>query len=132
MASEPPTSGREPILHAPMRVSRVRRRGAADSSGFPCTKSFASPTSSASLVQCVHYGPAAQLGPVCAPAQRPAVARALRRALAEAPWRWDIFFGEQLWAEDGWGGLFGGKLIQRTPSPVLRFRGSWNDFLALK
>jgi dTDP-4-amino-4,6-dideoxygalactose transaminase/CelD/BcsL family acetyltransferase involved in cellulose biosynthesis len=89
-------------------------------------------TSPLRIVRFVGYGPADQLGPVCEPVQRPLVARALRRALAETPWRWDVFFGEQLWAEEGWSAFLGGKLMQRTRSPVLRFRGGWADFLALK
>lgn len=82
------------------------------------------------LLRFVGYGPADQLGPVCGPGERASTARALRSALEDAPFRWDAFFGEQLAAEEGWSTLTGAKVLDRAESPVLRFDGHWDEFLA--
>jgi CelD/BcsL family acetyltransferase involved in cellulose biosynthesis len=82
------------------------------------------------LVRFIGYGPADQLGPICGPGDRPATARALRAALDTAPLRWDAFFGEQLAAEEEWSGLTGARVLHRAESPVLRFDGPWDRFLA--
>jgi perosamine synthetase len=82
------------------------------------------------LVRFVGYGPADQLGPICGHADRPTTARALRSALDNAPFGWDAFFGEQLAGEEAWSTLTGAKVLHRAEYPVLRFNGSWDEFLA--
>ena len=82
------------------------------------------------LVRFVGYGPADQLGPICGPDDRARAAGAFRSALDHAPFRWDAFFGEQLAAEEGWSTLLGAKVLHRAESPVLRFDGTWDEFLA--
>ena len=83
------------------------------------------------IVRFVGYGPSDQLGPICAPAARPVAAQALRAALSGRAWRWDIFLGTQIPADEGWSGLIGGKVLRHHASPVSRFDGaSWNEFLS--
>jgi CelD/BcsL family acetyltransferase involved in cellulose biosynthesis len=82
------------------------------------------------LLRFVGYGPADQLGPICSPAERTSAARALRAALHDAPFRWDAFFGEQLSAEEGWSTLTGAKVLDRAESPIFRFDGTWDEFVA--
>jgi dTDP-4-amino-4,6-dideoxygalactose transaminase/CelD/BcsL family acetyltransferase involved in cellulose biosynthesis len=74
--------------------------------------------------------PADELGPICEPARRFAAARALRDVLERL--RFDVFIGEQLVRDAGWGALLGATTIRRTGSPVLRFQPgeSWDDVLA--
>jgi len=81
------------------------------------------------LMRFVGYGPADQLGPVCAPRDRGKVARALGRTVREIG-GWDLLLAEQLAADEGWSTLSGGRVIQRAESPVIRFDGSWDEFLA--
>ena len=74
-----------------------------------------------------HHG-GDQLGPICLPEHRPAVAEALRRALSDR--RADIFLGERLPREEGWSTLLRSKELGREASPVLRFASAtWEDFL---
>ena len=81
------------------------------------------------LMRFIGYGPADQLGPVCAPRDRGRVARALPDAVRRIA-GWDVLLAEQLAAEEGWSTLSGGRVVQRAESPILRFDGSWDDFLA--
>jgi CelD/BcsL family acetyltransferase involved in cellulose biosynthesis len=75
-------------------------------------------------------GPADQLGPVCAPADRQAAAAALRDALDRLPARWDVFLGTQLAIDEDWTHLIRGHLMRRQSSPLLRpGSGSWNSHL---
>ena len=70
-----------------------------------------------------------QLGPICRVADRPRAAQALLEALGKQ--RLDLFVGESVPADEGWSALLGAKVLRRTGSPVLRFRGqSWEDLLA--
>jgi perosamine synthetase len=70
-----------------------------------------------------------QLGPICRPEDRPRAARALLDVLGTQ--RLDLFVGESLSAEEGWAAFLGAKVLRRTGSPVLRFRGqSWEDLLS--
>jgi CelD/BcsL family acetyltransferase involved in cellulose biosynthesis len=68
-----------------------------------------------------------QLGPVCAPADRPLAARALGAALdAER----GVLLAEHLPVEDGWARLLDGVVLRREPSPALALAGDWNAYLA--
>ena len=55
------------------------------------------------------HGPADQLGPVCDPADRTAVAATLKSGLRRRQWPWDIFIAERLGGAEGWASLLGGK-----------------------
>jgi CelD/BcsL family acetyltransferase involved in cellulose biosynthesis len=62
-------------------------------------------------------------------ADRPRAAQALLEALGKQ--RLDLFVGESVPADEGWSAFLGAKVLRRTGSPVLRFRGeSWEDLLA--
>ena len=80
------------------------------------------------VVRFVGHGEADQLGPVCLPEDRPAVADALRSLLADA--RADVFLAERAAREEGWGALLGAAELHAEPSPVVRFGvETWEDFL---
>jgi CelD/BcsL family acetyltransferase involved in cellulose biosynthesis len=81
------------------------------------------------VIRFLGHGPGDQLGPICAPAERPAVARALHAALREV--RFDVFLGEEVPQDAGWGGLLGGRRLRAVASPLLDLRaaGSWDAFL---
>jgi CelD/BcsL family acetyltransferase involved in cellulose biosynthesis len=69
-----------------------------------------------------------ELGPICAPADRPLMARALGRVLAES--RCDLLLAEQLPADEDWGAVLGGRVLAREGNPVLRFGADgWEGFL---
>jgi CelD/BcsL family acetyltransferase involved in cellulose biosynthesis/dTDP-4-amino-4,6-dideoxygalactose transaminase len=81
----------------------------------------------------IGYGPADQLGPVCAPKDAPAVARALRRELASRMSPWDLFVADHLPADEGWGALLGARFAAREPSPVVDIQTTdWDAFLAAR
>jgi dTDP-4-amino-4,6-dideoxygalactose transaminase/CelD/BcsL family acetyltransferase involved in cellulose biosynthesis len=83
------------------------------------------------VVRFLGHGPGDQLGPVCAPEDNARAAKALSRVLAEAPWRWDVFLGDELSAADGWSALLGASVEGRGASPVLSFGdGGWEGLLA--
>jgi CelD/BcsL family acetyltransferase involved in cellulose biosynthesis len=111
----------------PLFVVACRRPDGSLAAVLPLHLATATPVR---LLRFVGYGPADQLGPICDRAERTRVAHALRAALDRAPFRWDAFFGEQLAAEEGWSALTGAKVLNRSQSPVLRYRGRWDDFLA--
>jgi CelD/BcsL family acetyltransferase involved in cellulose biosynthesis len=80
------------------------------------------------VVRLVGHGEADQLGPICLPEDRPAVADALRKVLADAGA--DVFLAERLAREEGWGALLDADEIRAEPSPVVRFDvGTWEDFV---
>jgi CelD/BcsL family acetyltransferase involved in cellulose biosynthesis len=77
------------------------------------------------------HGPADQLGPVCAPEDRTAVAAALQRLLTEELRAWDLLLAERLAPSEGWAGLIGGRVVHREESPTLLTGGrSFDEFLA--
>jgi CelD/BcsL family acetyltransferase involved in cellulose biosynthesis len=77
------------------------------------------------------HGPADELGPVCAPGDRPLAAAALRRTLDAFEDGWDLFVGERLACDEAWQRLAGATVLKREASPVLGIHGaSWEDFLA--
>lgn len=78
----------------------------------------------------VGHGAADELGPVCAPSERPRAAEALFRALRSSD-ACDLVVGEQLAADLDWPAVAGGVLVDRIPSPLLRIsHDTWADFLA--
>jgi CelD/BcsL family acetyltransferase involved in cellulose biosynthesis len=74
----------------------------------------------------VGHGPGDQLGPVCAPADRPLAARALAAALQRER---GVLLAERLPAEDGWPRLLHGVLLRREPNPVLPLVRDWDAYL---
>ncbi len=76
------------------------------------------------------HGPADQLGPVCADAEVARAARALRLALGSLPWGCDGFLGDYLPSDRSWTSLLGARVLRRFDSPVLRFEGDWDAYLA--
>jgi CelD/BcsL family acetyltransferase involved in cellulose biosynthesis len=71
-----------------------------------------------------------QLGPVCSPADAPAVAGALKRALSIPPWRSHLLLAERLPADQAWSELTGGRVLLREESPVLHIAGrGWEELL---
>jgi CelD/BcsL family acetyltransferase involved in cellulose biosynthesis len=83
------------------------------------------------LVRLLGHGPGDRLGPVCDPADRPRVARALRAALGSRPWRGGILLAEDAPAEAGWSSLLAGHTVRRVASPRLDTdAGDWEAFMA--
>jgi CelD/BcsL family acetyltransferase involved in cellulose biosynthesis len=77
------------------------------------------------------HGPADQLGPVCEPGDRAAVAAALKRGLRERLWPWDVFIAERLSGAEGWASLVGGRVLGHESSPVMTTGGlEWDAYLA--
>lgn len=69
-----------------------------------------------------------ELGPICAPADRPLVAKALRQVLGQL--RWDLLLAEQLPADENWTAALGGRVLVREGNPVLRFGAEgWEGYL---
>jgi CelD/BcsL family acetyltransferase involved in cellulose biosynthesis len=76
------------------------------------------------------HGLADCLGPVCAPSDRPAVARAMTRALRQSRRQFDRFVGDDLPEQHAWGLALRARTVRRTSSPVLLSRGSdWASYL---
>jgi CelD/BcsL family acetyltransferase involved in cellulose biosynthesis len=80
------------------------------------------------VLRFVGHGPADELGPVCAPADRVKVASVLRSALAD--WDdWDVFLAERL-PGSGWTDVLGGRTLRCEPSPELAIETTdWDEFL---
>lgn len=87
----------------------------------------------AHTVRFVGHGTGDELGPICAPSDRPRAARALRALLDEGVLGWGLFLGEGLPGDAPWTAWLGGHAIRREPSPVLELTGrSWEDILATR
>jgi dTDP-4-amino-4,6-dideoxygalactose transaminase len=75
-------------------------------------------------------GPADRQGPICLPADRGGVARALTRALRDGL-RCDVLLGERLPGDAGWSALLGGRPLLRESSPLINIAGrSFDDLLS--
>lgn len=80
------------------------------------------------IVRFLGHAGADQLGPICRPGDRPAVAGALERALAES--EADVFLGERLAPDEGWSKLLPVTELRHESSPVLRFDvDTWDELL---
>src|SRR3954454_3172197 len=72
-----------------------------------------------------------QVGPICDPADRPALAAALRRMILSQPgWRPAALLARGLPREEGWAALLGGHVTRAIPSLALRLEGDWEQWLA--
>ena len=77
------------------------------------------------------HGPADELGPVCAPADRPAAAVALRAAVRSGLGRRGAVFAERLPGDQGWPALLDAGVLRRESTPSLRIDGrSWDEWLS--
>lgn len=85
-------------------------------------------------VRFLGHGPADELGPVCAPEDRPAATEALREALRGGRLgSYDVFLGEELRADLGWGAAVGARTLRSEGSPILRFEGrTWEEYLGTR
>jgi CelD/BcsL family acetyltransferase involved in cellulose biosynthesis len=83
------------------------------------------------IARFVGHGPADQLGPVCAPEDRPlAAAQLLGRVRRE---RVDLVLAEQLPGDAPWSSWLDAVEVARSGSPVLRLAGrTWEDVLAAR
>ena len=100
-----------------------------DGSAFALLPLVASRRRPLRVVKFVGDGPADRLGPLCAPEDRPAAARALGRSLRDL--RADLLVGDAMPVDEGWEGLLGGTPLRREANPVLATEGrSWDEFLA--
>jgi dTDP-4-amino-4,6-dideoxygalactose transaminase/CelD/BcsL family acetyltransferase involved in cellulose biosynthesis len=79
-------------------------------------------------VRLLGHDTADEQGLVCAPEDRPAAARCLRRALRDM--RADVFLGERLLASDAWSSLVGGAVVHREPYPLIRGFDGWEAYAA--
>ena len=83
------------------------------------------------VLRMIGHGPADRLEPICAPADRPAAARALRAALQQIPH--DLFLADELPTADGWAAMLGATTLRTEPSPVLATAGlTFDAFLAAR
>jgi CelD/BcsL family acetyltransferase involved in cellulose biosynthesis len=80
------------------------------------------------IARFIGHGPADQLGPVCAPAVRPAAADALRRVAAQS--KLDLVLAELLPGDGGWSGLLRQKPVSVEASPALSLGDGWQAYLA--
>jgi CelD/BcsL family acetyltransferase involved in cellulose biosynthesis len=69
-----------------------------------------------------------ELGPL--PTGAPGLAESLEQALSRI--RHDVFLGEQLPGEEDWPRRLGGRRWRIESSPVLRFRGTWEDYVSTR
>jgi CelD/BcsL family acetyltransferase involved in cellulose biosynthesis len=84
------------------------------------------------VLRLIGHGHAGQLGPVCRPEHREAVARVVKKALPEQQ-GWDACILERLDSTEGWPGLIDGMSSRVEPSPRILFETSdWDEFLASK
>ncbi len=82
------------------------------------------------VLRLIGHGPADELGPVCAPADRRSAAAGLRRFLAERRPDWDLLLAGDLPSSERWSQLLGGHVVRREASPILRASGGWDEYLA--
>lgn len=82
------------------------------------------------VLRFVGHETADELGPICAPEHRAAVAAATRPALRDLGVGWDVLVAESLPGDSAWQ-RFGGRTLSRIPNPVLEIDGmSWDDYMA--
>lgn len=81
------------------------------------------------LLRLLGHGPADQLGPVCAPADRSLAARALRQVIDREP-AGAVLLAERLAGEEGVAAALGGRVVRRESSPLAPLEAaSWDAWL---
>lgn len=84
----------------------------------------------AGVVRFVGDGLGDELGMICARDERSAAASALAHTLKNAPWRWDVFLGENCLGDVPWDSVPGTRVLRHASSPTLRTDGlQWDEFL---
>ncbi|HEX6237392.1 MAG TPA: GNAT family N-acetyltransferase [Acidimicrobiales bacterium] len=78
----------------------------------------------------IGHGTADELGPVCAPADRPTAARALRSALDETGCH--VLLAEHLTPAGDWATLLDGTVLRREGFPLVRSSGGWEAYLGTR
>jgi CelD/BcsL family acetyltransferase involved in cellulose biosynthesis len=85
------------------------------------------------VVRLIGQGPGDELGPVCAPADRGAVAPLVRPALDLLESGWDMLIADNLPRDPAWEGVGGVATVGEIPNPVLEIEGvEWDDYLAAR
>lgn len=111
-----------------LRISTCRRGDGSLAAILPLYLTRMGP---ARALRFIGHGPSDQNGPICDPAERVAVARALRGALREGLLgNWDLLLGECLLDTEGWSGLLDGTVVRREATPVVRGGRDFDEFLA--
>jgi CelD/BcsL family acetyltransferase involved in cellulose biosynthesis len=111
-----------------LRVSACRRADGSVAAILPLCLATKGPVRA---MRFLGHGPADQLGPVCAPHDRAAAARALEGALAAESSRVDLLLAERLAGSERWPERLGGTVLRTEASPTIRIDGaSWEDLLA--
>ncbi len=80
----------------------------------------------ARVMRFLGHGVADELRPVCADADRPAVARAFRELMGTLR-GWDVLLAERVPADHAWDALLGGQVVHRESSPVLDLGAPWDE-----
>jgi CelD/BcsL family acetyltransferase involved in cellulose biosynthesis len=85
------------------------------------------------IARFIGHGPADELGPVCAPADRPAALSLLPDARAAASEPWSVLLAERLAADLGWTPLPGARTLRHESSPLVDVAGlDWDGYLATR
>src|SRR4051794_25551337 len=83
------------------------------------------------LVRLLGHGPADELGPACAPEDRPLAAAGLRAALSRRLAGSPLLLAWRLASDIAWPALLGGRALRREASPFVPIDGqTWEEFLA--
>jgi CelD/BcsL family acetyltransferase involved in cellulose biosynthesis len=83
------------------------------------------------VLRFIGHGPADQLGPICAPADRPEATLAFRRLVRKELGGRGLCVAERLWGDDAIAPGLGGFLLRREASPVVRVEGrTFDEYLA--
>jgi CelD/BcsL family acetyltransferase involved in cellulose biosynthesis len=81
------------------------------------------------ILRLLGHGHGDHLGPICRAGDAETAERALRLALASAPY--DIFVGDWVAGDRDWARVLGGRVVRKTGYPILRCSdGSWDELLA--
>ena len=109
---------REPLLYAARVEGRVRA----------IVSLFAERRGPVRLLRLAGAGPGDELGPVCAPEDRPSALAGLRSLAEQIPH--DVFLAEQLRADAVSAAALGARIVSTEGSPVLgRPEAGWEEFL---
>ncbi len=85
------------------------------------------------LARFIGFGPADELGPVCAASDRVAALDALGSARAAAPEPWSVLFADRLAGDHGWALPSGAHTLKHEASPVVAIAGlDWDGYLATR
>ena len=84
-----------------------------------------------SLVRFLGHRAGDELGPVALRDDLALAQDAVRRLLADAPWRWAVFVGEQLPGDEEWAEALGARVLSTDGNAVLSLEGeTWESLMA--